>query len=121
MDRLPTQRRDQMDTSFGGISSIQSTTERKQTEISIAERIRRQRERQQAIDRQNQNGTQTVSRRQTQRGGNLGVDQTSQTQQGLGSSMTSQVHDSTQQQQARTPIDKWRDWRMSDQFQFSLI
>ena len=37
-----------MDTSFGGISSIQAATERKETEISIAERIRRQRERQQA-------------------------------------------------------------------------
>ena len=47
MDRLPTQQSDQMDTSFGGISSIQSSTERKETEISIAERIRRQRKRQQ--------------------------------------------------------------------------
>ena len=46
MDRLPTQQGNQMDTSFGGISSIQSSTERKETEISVADRIRRQRERQ---------------------------------------------------------------------------
>ena len=99
MDRLPTQQRSQMDTSFGGISSIQSTTERKETEISIAERIRRQRERQQEIDRQNQTGTQDLSGQQTQRGPNFGVDQTSQTQRWLGSSTQGQVHDRTQQQQ----------------------
>ena len=114
MDWLPTQRRNQIDTSFVGISSIQSSTERKETEISIAERIRRQRERQQAIDRQSQNETQDVSGRQTQRGPNLGVDQTGQTQWGSGSSITGQVHDGTRQRQGRTPIDKWWDWRMSD-------
>ena len=109
-DRLPTQ----MDTSFGGISSIQSMTERKETEISSAERARRQRERMQAADRQNQNATQDVSGRQTQRGGDLGVDQTGQTQRGLGSISTDRVHESTRQQQGRTPTDRWRDWRMSD-------
>ena len=82
MDRLPTHRTGEIDTSFGGLSSIQPSTERKENEISIAERIRRQRERQQEIDRQNQNETQNASGQQTQRGPNLGVDQTSQTQQG---------------------------------------
>ena len=80
-----------MDTSFGGISSIQSITERKEAEISIAERIRRQRERQQAMDRQSQIGTQDAGGRQTQRGGNVGVDQSSQTQRVSGSITTSQV------------------------------
>ena len=76
--------------------------------------IRRQRERQQAQDRRNQNQTQYVSGQQTERGGNLGVDQTGQTQQGSGSTTLGQVVDSAIEQQDRTPIDKWKDWRMSD-------
>ena len=85
-----------MDTSFGGISSIGSTTEQKEEQISIAERIRQQqRQSQQTTDRQDQNQTQNVSGRQTQRVQNIGVDQTGQTPQQSSTTPTAQRYTST--------------------------